>query len=117
MSAHRGEDLKPPSKWQVRAYDRRAALGWQQLAGQAPANLRRAWFAMTDDPRSGADPGRQHRLKGTLGATRVNGSACEQWQYEVTAGGRVWYAIDDAAFVLWITYAGTAHPRQTDRRG
>jgi hypothetical protein len=39
----------------------------------------------------------------------------EQWQFEVTAGGRIWYAIDDRTRTLWITYAGTAHPKLTDR--
>ncbi len=39
----------------------------------------------------------------------------EQWQFEVTAGGRVWYGIDGTTRTLWITHAGTAHPRQTDR--
>ena len=39
----------------------------------------------------------------------------EQWQFGVTAGGRIWYGIDDTTRTLWITQAGTAHPRQTDR--
>ena len=40
----------------------------------------------------------------------------EQWQYEVSGGGRIWFAIDDENRVLWITQAGTGHPKQTDRR-
>ncbi len=39
----------------------------------------------------------------------------EQWQFEVTSGGRIWYAIDDRARTLWLTHAGTAHPKRTDR--
>ncbi|WP_207757304.1 hypothetical protein [Nonomuraea cypriaca] len=38
---------------------------------------------------------RQHRLKGVLGLVKVGGTALEQWQYEATSGGRLWYAIDD----------------------
>jgi hypothetical protein len=32
----------------------------------------------------------------------------EQWQFEVTSGGRIWYAIDDRTRTLWLT-----HPAQT----
>jgi hypothetical protein len=111
----RGESLPPPSAWEVRAADRRSADGWAQLTRQASGNLRRAWFAITEDPRSTANPARQHRLKGQLATIRVKGAELEQWQYEVTGAGRIWYAIDDQAATLWITQAGTGHPRQTDR--
>jgi hypothetical protein len=111
----RGDELQPPSPWEVRAYDRQSATGWSQLARQAPGNLRRAWFAITEDPRSVAEPSRHHRLKGDLSTVRLKGVACEQWQYEVTGGGRIWYAIDDAATTLWITQAGPGHPRKTDK--
>ncbi|WP_211266887.1 hypothetical protein [Nonomuraea candida] len=71
-------------------------------------------MAITSDPR---DVGcRQHPLKGALGVVKVGGRALEQWQYEATSGGRLWYAIDDEERTLWITHAGTAHPRRTDRR-
>jgi hypothetical protein len=116
MSSARGDQLPPPSAWEVRAYDRRSAEGWAQLARQVAANLRRAWFAITEDPRSTRNPARQHRLKGQLSTVRVKGATLEQWQYEVTGGGRIWYAIDDATATLWITLAGTGHPRQTDKR-
>jgi hypothetical protein len=39
----------------------------------------------------------------------------EQWQYEVTAGGRVWYLVDRKARTVWLTHASTAHPQATDR--
>jgi len=46
---------------------------------------------------------------------KVAGSALEQWQYEVTGGGRIWYAIDDARRTLWLTRAGAGHPKETDK--
>jgi hypothetical protein len=79
-------------------------------------NLDRAWLAMTADPRCRADPSRQHPLKYDLATVKVGGSEMDQWQYEVTGGARVWYAIDDERQTLWITQAGTGHPRQTDKR-
>jgi hypothetical protein len=116
-AARRGDELHPSSPWRVIARDRRAATGWEQLTSQAPANLRRAWFAITDDPRSTDDPSRQHRLKSVLGSIKIEDRELEQWQYEVTGGGRLWYAIDDERRILWITRAGTAHPGVTDKKG
>lgn len=48
------------------------------------------------------------------GIVKVGDTPLEQWQYEVTGGGRIWYAIDDDARTLWITRAGAGHPKQTD---
>lgn len=44
----------------------------------------------------------------------VAGRKLDQWQYEATGGGRIWYAIDDRTRTLWITHAGTGHPKQTE---
>jgi len=71
--------------------------------------------ALTSDPRH-IDQ-RQHPLKGSLGMVKIAGSALEQWQYELTGGGRIWYAIDDDNRTLWITRAGAGHPKDTDTRG
>lgn len=103
-----------PHPWLVRAADRQAYQGWQQLLTNAAENLDRAWVALTSEPRR-VDQ-RQHPLKGALGVVKVGGAVLEQWQYEVTGGGRIWYAIDDDGRTLWITRAGTGHPRQTDTR-
>ncbi|MET8990262.1 hypothetical protein ABZW49_32835 [Nonomuraea wenchangensis] len=59
---------------------------------------------------------RQHPLKGSLGFVKVDGVSVEQWQYEATSGGRLWYGINDDERTLWITRAGTGHPKQTDQR-
>jgi hypothetical protein len=110
----RGEQILRPRPWLVRAADRQAYQGWQRLLGMVPENLDRAWVALTGDPRH-VDQ-RQHPLKGALGVVKVGGAALEQGQYEVTGGGRIWYAIDDEHRTLWITRAGTGHPKQTDTR-
>ncbi|MER6951280.1 hypothetical protein ABT294_45420 [Nonomuraea sp. NPDC000554] len=86
------------------------------MLSQVPENLDRAWIAITADPRCRDDVSRQHRLKFDLRTVKIDGLELEQWQYEVTGGGRIWYAIDDAQRVVWITQAGTGHPRQTDKR-
>jgi len=38
----------------------------------------------------------------------------EQWQYEVTGAGRLWYAIDDARRTAWLTHASVGHPKNTE---
>ncbi|MGW7482896.1 hypothetical protein ACWGH8_30375 [Nonomuraea muscovyensis] len=108
-----GDDVPRPRPWRVRFADRRAAEAWSHLLAHARDNLDRAWVAITADPRR--VDGCQHPLKGALGMVKVSGDVLEQWQYEATAGGRVWYAIDDEHRTLWITHAGAGHPRQTDR--
>jgi hypothetical protein len=60
------------------------------------------------------NPERHHRLKGRLGATNFKGQILAVWQYEVTGGGRLWYAIDDIGRTAWLTFAGTGHPKATD---
>ena len=89
-----------------------AVDGWDQVCSAAPANTRVAWERITTDPRQRDD--RQHPLKGSLGTRVVNGEALEQWQYEVTSGGRLWYCIDDAHRTVWLTDAMTGHPKTTE---
>ncbi|CAM2878920.1 hypothetical protein SKPI104516_07615 [Skermania piniformis] len=38
----------------------------------------------------------------------------EQWQYEITAAGRIWYLVDVDRRTLWLKAASTGHPRATD---
>ena len=66
-------------------------------------------------PRSGAGHDRQHRLRGDLAVHRHNGRDLEQWEYEVTSGGRVRYAIDDGNRTVWLVHASPRHPKDTDR--
>jgi hypothetical protein len=112
----KGDEVRRPTGWVIRLIDRQAARGWQALLARAPENLDRAWVAITADPRSRDNPSRQHRLKYDLTSVKVDGVVLEQWQYEVTGGGRIWFAIDDERRTLWITQAGTGHPKKTDKR-
>ncbi|WP_229693536.1 hypothetical protein [Lentzea pudingi] len=44
----------------------------------------------------------------------VDGVDLDQWQYEVTAGGRIWYVVAEERKTVWIVRAGTGHPKLTD---
>jgi hypothetical protein len=69
---------------------------------------------MTRDPRDRTNPRRQHPLRGELAVHVVSGRPLEQWQYEVTGAGRVWYCIGDGARTVWLTAASTGHPKGTE---
>jgi hypothetical protein len=106
----------PPAdaEWDIRFGDSAVISGWEHLERQATGNLRRAWETLRTDPRSRRNPDRQHPLKGELKTVKWKGSVCEQWQYEVTGGGRLWYLIHDESRTVWLVYAGTRHPKATD---
>jgi len=110
----RGEEIPRPNPWAVKAADRAAGKGWDQLESQASSAADAVWVAMTSDPRRTNE--RQHQLKGSLGEVVVGGVKLDQWQIEATGAGRVWYAIDDESRTLWVTAATTGHPKQTERR-
>ena len=86
--------------------------GWEAICAVAPANARLAWEQLTTNPRERTQ--RQHPLKGTLGSRLVNGQQLEQWQYEVTGGGRLWYALEDRTRTVWLTEASPGHPKATE---
>ncbi|MFF1874855.1 hypothetical protein [Kitasatospora herbaricolor] len=117
MSPKRGDRAAPPptgDEYDLRFANSEAAEGWEQLSRQAPGNLRRAFDRLRMSPRATDSPERHHRLKGKLGTARFKGQELERWQYEVTGGGRIWYVLDVGDRTVWITYAGTGHPKATD---
>jgi len=91
-----------------------AAAGQEQLCRQAPGPVRETWDALSREPQDRTNPSRQHRLRSNLGARTIKGKVLEQWQYEVTGAGRIWYCPDDALHVVFITKASTGHPSKTN---
>ena len=117
MSPKRGDRAAPPpigAEYDLRFGELLGAAGWEDLARQASANLRRAYDAIRTNPRAMTTPERHHRLKGSLADGLWKGQTHQRWQYEVTGGGRIWYLIDDERRTVWITYAGCGHPQETD---
>jgi hypothetical protein len=117
MSPRRGDRAAPPptlGEYDVRFATSQAAQGWNELERQASASLRRAFDSIRADPRSRLNLERQHRLRGDLGTAHWKGVPLERWQFEVTSAGRIWYLIDDDGRTVWITYAGTGHPKATE---
>lgn len=112
----RGDRVAPPprgSDWDIRFGDNDAAKGWDDLCRQGPGPTRDAYDAIVVNPRDLSRPGRQHQLKGSLSSRAVAGEILEQWQFEVTGGGRVWYCIDDGRHRVVIMLASASHPKST----
>jgi hypothetical protein len=117
LSPKRGDraSVPPPDdEWDVRFGTGEAARGWEELCRLALANTRRCLDMLRSDPRSRSNHDRQHPLRGDLATHRHNGRDLEQWEYEVTSGGRVRYVIDDDDRTVWIIYASPRHPKDTD---
>lgn len=117
MAGKRGERVAPPGSpggWEARFGTSEAAKGWEDLVRTARANAWEAWVVMTERPTAPEHPNRQHRLRGSLGTREVRGKSLEQWQYEVTSGGRIWYCPDPAQRIVWVVLASTKHPKSTE---
>jgi hypothetical protein len=117
VSPRRGDRVTvppPQGQWYVRFGTSDAAGGWEELCRHALANTRSCLEILRSDPRTGASHDRQHRLRGDLASHRHNGRDLEQWEYEVTSGGRVRYVIDDQSRTVWLIYASPRHPKDTE---
>lgn len=115
--AKRGDRVAPPARpgaWEARFATTDAAKGWEELCRSARSNTWEAWIVLTERPTAPENPARQHRLRNIYSRRTIEGAELEQWQYEVTAGGRIWYCPDPATRVVWVVYAGTRHPKATD---
>lgn len=104
-----------PSECDLRFANNEAAKGWEELCRQAPTNTRTAYETIRASPRPAPPNPRHHRLRHDRAWGMHDGRTLEQWQYEVTGGGRIWYLIDADRSIVWLTHAGTGHPKATDR--
>lgn len=92
----RGSRLPRPvrtEEWSVEAISHRVVDDWNKLAAVEPNALATAHDQLSTDPT--AVSARQKRLKGSLAFGTFEGRTFERWQLEVTAGGRIWYFVDD----------------------
>ena|SRR5947209_6058913 len=93
----RGDRAAPPPRpggWDVVLHTSEAVDGWEELCAAAPGAMWEAWVILRERPTRPANPDRQHRLKFALKSRKIKGKELDQWQYEVTSGGRIWYCPD-----------------------
>lgn len=115
--AKRGERVAPPARtgtWEVRYATSEAVRGWEELCRNAPNAAEACWKRLRESPTKANNQSRQFRLKGSLRKRSIKGRDLEQWQYEVTGAGRVFYCPDKDTRTVWLTDAGTGHPKQTE---
>ena len=118
MTRKRRARVAPPPRdgaWALFFHDAEAADGWEDLCKQARGATRTAaWEALTRAPRDRSNPARQAQLRLDLATRTIGGKEFEQWQYEVTGGGRIWYCPNPEKMIVLVTYAAVGHPRAID---
>ena len=117
MPAKRGDRAAPPARpggWEARFATSEAAKGWEELCRVARGNTREAWIVLSERPMRPENAARQHRLRGQLATREIAGRTLDQWQYEVTAGGRIWYCPDEERRIVWVVAASPSHPKATE---
>ncbi|MEV7506480.1 hypothetical protein AB0O57_00810 [Streptomyces sp. NPDC091201] len=53
-------------------------------------------------------------MKYDLATAFYNGKDRDQWQIEVTSGGRVWYVVEEERKTVWLLHAAAKHPKRTE---
>jgi hypothetical protein len=116
--AKRGSKVERPiarGEWTPKFDNNAAAKAWRDLVNQREKSaLARFWNIVVADPRAGPNPARHHRLKGELATVTRGGRRLEQWQHEISGGGRIWFLIDDASKTVWVNIVSPGHPSKTD---
>ncbi|GAB96065.1 hypothetical protein BJY21_003591 [Kineosphaera limosa] len=112
----RGEQLPPPPKgdqWELR-YATKESLAFAELEKRFPDNAQEAKERLRTAPTTRTDV--QKPLRGALGRRAIRGVEMSQWQYDISAGARLWYCVDSESRVVWLTLAAAGHPRATEAK-
>ncbi len=81
-------------EWEIVAADRGVSDDWDRWANQEPNALAAAYDQLATNPTQLSS--RQKRLEGkTMGTGTYDGKTFDRRQYEATAGGRIFYFVDD----------------------
>jgi len=112
----RGDRVAVPAtgtQWELRFSTKTAATNWPLACQQIPQAITDCFTACRDDPRQRT--ARHHPLRGDLATRVLQGRTMERWQHEITAGGRVWFLIDEEKHTIWIDEVHLGHPAKTGR--
>ncbi|TFB95914.1 hypothetical protein [Cryobacterium sp. HLT2-28] len=124
MAGKRGAAVPRPTKgteYEIFFGNAAAQRGWTDLKAAAKNALADAYDYLTAHPAE-YDPDRCYRLRGDLSTVLVDGVALPQWQYKVTDGARLWYAVEEPnpkgkrQGRVYVTKAATGHPNETDSK-
>lgn len=101
----------PPGKfvYKVHAQNRSVEAQWEALCSSHKNNARRCYDHMARRPTERPiDAGRSGLLRGEHFEKRG------LWQYEVGAGARVWYSVDEVRHVVTVHAVHISHPKETE---
>lgn len=124
MASKRGAAVPRPTKsneYEVVFGTTAAERGWTDLKATAKNALADAYDYLAVHPAL-FDADRCYQLRGDLGTVLIDGVALPQWQYKITSGARIWYAVEEYSAAgkakspgrVIITSAVTGHPNETD---
>ncbi|WP_223622466.1 hypothetical protein [Microbacterium sp. EST19A] len=122
MAGKRGSAVPRPTKGsecEIVFGDNAAERGWRDLGATARNALVDAWDYLTVHP-TRFDSSRCYQLKGNLATAVVDGKTLPVWQYKVTDGARLRYAVDEPdpkakkRGRVILLEASPSHPNDTD---
>lgn len=96
-------------------YATKEFLAFAEMEKQFPGNTDEAKAKLRTAPTTRSDICKP--LRGSLGKRTIGGVEMNQWQYDISAGARLWYCVDPDRQIVWFTLAATGHPRATEGKG
>lgn len=103
-----------PPEWVVKPASSQAEKAWKKALAQEPEIMEAERTRLRTRPLDRNDnPRRTHQLRGSLAERKIQGQRYEQWQHEITGGGRVWYCPDKANRIIYVTHVSLSHPKET----
>lgn len=122
MVARKGKQNNPRSvnpaaqRWSIRFSSARAKREWDDATLAEPEIMRDEKERLHTKPLDRSEnPRRTHPLKGSRTfVAPSNDEKLPLWQREPTSAGRIWYAPDKKAHVLWITKVTLSHPKENE---
>lgn len=116
MSPKKGDrvSIPPLTGWNVVYGTTEAAVGREELCRVALPSTHRCLESLRADPVSRANWNRRHQLRDRHATRERKGSELEQWEYEITSGGRVRYLVSPQTSTVVLVYASPRHPKDTE---
>lgn len=106
-----------PHEWTLRPASKAAQRQWEAAKAAEPELLAGVRERLRTRPLDRSDnPARIHRLKPPFHEHVVGDAKLPQWQYEISAAGRIWFCPDPTTHTIWVTRVSLQPPKETHRR-
>lgn len=118
MAPKRGDAVAPPAgdgEYDIRFGTSEAAAQWPELCKRFAGNCREAWECLRTSPLTRSP--KQKPLQGRLATRLIGGTDLPQWQFDIGAGARLVFCVDEGKRTVWLVDASAAHPGATIAKG